>query len=150
MNDKPQTITLKEGKNNITFKNNPKKGNIKIIKKDEFDNSILIAGAKFDLYEDTDRDGKITDKDKFLETIETSKDGTAVSKKYRIDRQYLGIESYVPENYVLDKTVFSFNLEWNKTIEKVRFNKPKTIQIKIIKQDEEDKTPIKNVVFEIY
>ena len=150
LNEEPRKIVLEEGKVNVIFENNPKKGNIKIIKLDEYNNEIAIQGARFDLYEDTDRDGKITDADKFLETIETDENGVATSKKYRIDRQYLGVESYVPENYILDKTPFDFKLEWNKTIEKVIENKPKTIQIRIIKQDEEDKTPIKDVTFEIY
>lgn len=135
----PRKIVLEEGKINIIFENNPKKGNIKIIKIDEFDNSIAIEGAKFDIYEDTNRNGKIDSEDKFLETITTSKDGTATSEKYRIDRQYIGVEVYVPDNYVLDNTPFSFILEWNKTIEKTIENRPKTIQVKVIKTDSKDK-----------
>ena len=147
----PRKIVLEEGKINIIFENNPKKGNIKIIKIDEFDNSIAIEGAKFDIYEDTNRNGKIDSEDKFLETITTSKDGTATSEKYRIDRQYIGVEVYVPDNYVLDNTPFSFILEWNKTIEKTIENRPKTIQVKVIKTDSKDKTiKIPGVEFKIY
>lgn len=147
----PRKIILEEGKTNIIFENIPKKGNIKIIKVDEFDKSVAIEGAKFDIYEDTNRNGKIDSEDKFLETITTSKDGTATSEKYRIDRQYLGVEVYVPDNYVLDNTPFSFILEWNKTIEKIIENRPKTIQVKVIKTDSKDKTiKIPGVEFKIY
>ncbi len=151
LNDEPKKIILEEGKISIIFENIPKKGNLQIIKVDEYNNSIAIEGAKFDLYEDTNRNGKIDSEDKFLETITTNAEGIAISQEYRIDRAYLGIETYVSDAYFLDTTVFSFSLEWNKTIERIIQNKPKTMQIKVIKTDSKDKTiKIPNVEFKIY
>lgn len=151
LNDEIKTIKLEENQiKDIIFDNELKKGQLKITKVDEYNNKVGIKGVKFDLYEDTDLDGKITKKDRYLETMETNIDGVAISKEYRIDRKYLVMETYVPDTYILNPVEIKFELKWNETVEKIVENCPKTIQVKIIKKIKETETPIKDISFDIY
>ncbi|MBO5348519.1 MAG: hypothetical protein J6A89_01675 [Clostridia bacterium] len=153
LDNTPKTVVLKENQiTTIIFENEAKKGKGKIIKTDEYDNTKVIAGAVFEVYEDVNKNGTIEKGiDKLVDTLTTGKDGTAISKDLRIDRNYLYIEIKAPEGYILDNTVRIFELEYNKTIDHNIVNRPKTIQIEVIKTDSEDKTiKVPNVEFTIY
>lgn len=149
----PKTVELKENQiTTITFENEVKKGKGKIVKTDEYDNTKAIEGAVFEVYEDVNNNGKIEKSiDKLVDTLTTGKDGTATSKDLRIDRNYLYIEIKTPYEYILDPTVRAFKLEYNKTTNHNIVNRPKTIQIEVIKIDSEDKTiRVPDVEFTIY
>ena len=60
---------------NVTVENELKKGRVRIIKVDEENNEIKLAGVKFE----------VLDQDKnVLETITTNEKGEAVTKRYPI------------------------------------------------------------------
>lgn len=149
----PKIIELKENQiTTIVFENKAKKGNGKIIKTDEYNNTKSIEGAVFEVYEDVNNNGKIEKSiDKLVDTLTTGKDGTATSKDLRVDRNYLYIEIKTPDSYILDTTVRAFKVEYNKIINHNVVNRPKTIQIEVIKTDSEDKTiKVPDVEFTIY
>lgn len=153
LDETPKTVELKENQiTTITFENEVKKGKGKIIKTDEYDNTKAIEGALFEVYEDVNNNGKIEKSiDKLVDRLTTGKDGTATSKDLRIDRNYLYIEIKTPNEYILDSTVRAFKLEYNKTTNHNIVNRPKTIQIEVIKIDSEDKTiRVPDVEFTIY
>lgn len=153
LDETPKTVELKENQiTTITFENEVKKGKGKIIKTDEYDNTKAIEGALFEVYEDVNNNGKIEKSiDKLVDRLTTGKDGTATSKDLRIDRNYLYIEIKTPNEYILDSTVRAFKLEYNKTTNHNIVNRPKTIQIEVIKINSEDKTiRVPDVEFTIY
>ena len=96
LNETPQTVTLTENEiTNITFENELRKGQIKVIKVDKDNNEIKLKDVEFNIY---DEDSNLVD------TIITDERGEAISKKLRIDKQYKIVESKTLSNYVLNDT----------------------------------------------
>ena len=130
-----------ETKNQVVRKdivNEKVKGQLIINKVDN--NNEVIEGAKFEIY---DANGVVID------TITTNAQGVATSK-YLGKGSYSYKEIYVPDGYILDSTVKTFNIETNNQVvtEKV-VNFVASGSLKINKVDEYSK-PLANVKFEIY
>ena len=150
LNKEVKTIELKEEQIlNITFENELKKGQVKVIKVDKDNNEIRLAGVKFNI---EDEDGNLVD------TIVTNEKGEATSKRLRIDKKYKVYEVETLTNYVLSDEVQTITLEQDK-IKDITFENEKIKgYIQITKTSGEynqysklDKgSPLANVIFEVY
>ena len=150
LTEEPQTIKLEANEIvNIVFKNEKKKGQVKVIKIDEDNNEIRLEGVKFNVL---DESGNIVD------TITTDKNGEAISKKLPIDQTYTVQETKTLENYVLTEEPQTVVLKQDQ-ITNLTFTNEKIkgkIEITKISADdnkltgEEKGTKLDGAVFEIY
>ena len=150
LNDKPQTITLEEEQiKNLTFENELKKGQIRIIKVDMDNNEVKLQGVKFNVY---DEDKNLVD------TLVTDESGEAVSKRLRIDKNYTVQETETLENYVLNDKPQTITLEQDQIKNMTFENELIKGYIRIIKESKEDNkyngdkagTKLANAEFEVY
>ena len=150
LNDKPQTITLEEEQiKNLTFENELKKGQIRIIKVDMDNNEVKLQGVKFNVY---DEDKNLVD------TLVTDENGEAVSKRLRIDKEYTVQETETLENYVLNDKPQTITLEQDQIKNMTFENELIKGYIRIIKESKEDNkyngdkagTKLANAEFEVY
>ena len=150
LNDKPQTITLEEEQiKNLTFENELKKGQIRIIKVDMDNNEVKLQGVKFNVY---DEDKNLVD------TLITDENGEAVSKRLRIDKEYTVQETETLENYVLNDKPQTITLEQDQIKNMTFENELIKGYIRIIKESKEDNkyngdkagTKLANAEFEVY
>ena len=135
LNDKPQTIVLKENEiENVVFENEPIKGKVEITKVDKKDHSKVLKGAKFGLY---------NAKGELLETLVTDKDGKALSKElYKSEGPYYLKELETGSvYYLLNEDTFEFEIINNgETIPIIIENEPTDIEVDV---DKEGSTEIK-------
>ena len=95
LQEEPQTIKLEENQiHNVTFTNEKKKGQIKVIKIDLDNREVKLEGVEFKVY---DEQGNVVD------TLITDSNGEAISKELPIDQTYTVQESRTLENYVLQE-----------------------------------------------
>ena len=143
LNETPQTITLEADKiKNLTFENELKKGQIRIIKVDMDNNEVKLQGVKFNVY---DEDKKLVD------TLVTDEKGEAVSKRLRIDKKYTVQETETLKNYVLNETPQTITLEQDQIKDLTFVNELKKGQIRIIKVDmDNNEVKLKGVKFNVY
>ena len=150
LNDKPQTITLEQDQiKNLTFENELKKGQIRIIKVDMDNNEVKLQGVKFNVY---DEDKNLVD------TLITDENGEAVSKRLRIDKEYTVQETETLENYVLNDKPQTITLEQDQIKNMTFENELIKGYIRIIKESKEDNkyngdkagTKLANAEFEVY
>ena len=96
----------------IEFVNYFIKGNIELTKvdKDYPDNKLI--GAEFEVYADTNGDGKLDNGDKLLGTM-TELDGGVYQMKELRYGKYLVREKTAPTGFVLDENVYSVSIEEN-------------------------------------
>lgn len=126
------------------IENELKKGQVKIVKVDKDNNQIKLKGVKFEVL---DKEGRI------LENIVTNENGEAYTKEYAIrDFETLTIrEIETLENYKLDDTIYTTELQANKVTTIEITNEVKKGQIKVIKVDKDNnQIKLKCVKFEIY
>ena len=126
------------------IENELKKGQVKIVKVDKDNNQIKLKGVKFEVL---DKEGRI------LENIVTNENGEAYTKEYAIrDFETLTIrEIETLENYKLDDTIYTTELQANKVTTIEITNEVKKGQIKVIKVDKDNnQIKLKGVKFEIY
>lgn len=142
LNTEPQTIVLEEDQiKTLTFKNELKKGQIKVIKVDKDNNEVKLEGVEFKVY---DEDGN------FIETLITDKNGEAVSGKLRIDKQYTVQETKTLEKYVLNEEIKTVVLKEDQITTITFENELKKGQIEVYKVDSEDnEIKLKGVEFEV-
>ena len=143
LNGTPQTVTLQYNQiTNVTFTNEAKKGQIKVIKVDEDFNEIKLQGVEFKIY---DEDGKLVD------TIVTDKNGEATSKKLRIDKKYTVKESKTLSNYILNEEPQTVTLQYNQITNVTFENEHQKGDLKIYKVDKDNhKVTLGNVEFKLY
>ena len=152
LDTKEEKIEIKENQTTeITLENEPKKGQIKIIKVDSDNNEIKLKGVKFEVQ---DENGNI------LETIVTNENGEATTAKYELkDYQNLYLkEIETGGKYILNNNIEKIELEENKIKNVILKNKKIKGKIKIIKTSKDDNkitgdragSPLKNVKFAIY
>lgn len=135
----------------VTVENELKKGQIKIIKVDEENNEIKLENVKFVVM---DKDGKV------LEELITDKNGEAITQKYPIrDFSELKIQEVeTNEEYVLDDTMYTIELEENQIKDVVFENEKIKGQIEVIKVSANDNKLtgdkkgafLEGAVFEVY
>ena len=93
LTEEPQTVVLKEDQiTDLTFTNEKKKGQVKVIKVDEDNNEIKLEGVEFKIYDESGNE---------VGTLVTDKNGEAVSERLPIDQTYTVQETKTLENYVL-------------------------------------------------
>lgn len=130
LNDEVKTITLKENQiENITFQNEKKKGQIRVIKVDLDNNEIVLNGVKFDVK---------NDKGEIVDTIVTNKDGIATTKRLPIDSSYTVIEKETKKEYKLTKETQTVTLKQDEIKNIVFKNELKKGQLRVIKVDLDD------------
>ena len=145
-----QTITLEQDEiKDITFENEKKKGQIRVIKVDMDDNEVLLEGVTFDVL---DEKGQVVD------TIKTDSKGEATTKRLPIDQKYTVLEKSTLQNYVLTEETQTVTLEQDK-IKDITFENEKIKgYIEITKISEDDNkyngvaagTPLEGAIFDIY
>ena len=150
LNDTPQTITLEADQiKTVTFTNELKKGQVKVIKVDLDNKEVKLKGVEFKVY---DQDNKLVD------TITTDENGEAVSKRLRIDKEYHVVESKTLQNYVLNDTPQKVTLKQDQITDLTFENELIRGYIKIVKASKEDNkyngdtkgTRLANAKFEVY
>ena len=150
LNETPQTVTLTEDQiKDITFENELKKGQIKVIKVDKDNNEVKLEGVEFKVY---DEDNNLVD------TLITDENGEATSKRLRIDKKYTIVESKTLSNYVLNETPQTVTLTEDQITDITFENELIKGYIKIIKTSKEDNqyngdtkgTRLANAKFEVY
>lgn len=139
----PQTVTLKENKVlNVTFKNEKKKGQIKVIKVDADNNEIKLPDIEFKVY---DESGKVVD------TLITDRNGEALSQKMPIDQKYRVKETKTGKWYVLDEKQQTAILKQDEITNLIFQNEKKKGQIRVIKVDEDNnEIKLPDVEFKVY
>lgn len=150
LNDTPQTITLEADQiKTVTFTNELKKGQVKVIKVDLDNKEVKLKGVEFKVY---DQDNNLVD------TITTDENGEAVSKRLRIDKEYHVVESKTLQNYVLNDTPQKVTLKQDQITDLTFENELIRGYIKIVKASKEDNkyngdtkgTKLANAKFEVY
>ena len=143
LNPEPQTANIKEDKiTDITFINEKKKGQVKVIKEDLDNKEIKIPNVEFEVY---DEKGNVVD------TLITNEKGEAVSKKLPIDQKYKIKETKTDKWYKLNTEPQTFNLKEDEITDITFTNEKKKGQIKVIKEDLNDsKIKLKDVEFKVY
>ena len=143
LNDTPQTVTLTQDQiTDITFTNELKKGQVKVIKVDKDNNEVKLKGVEFKVY---DEDNNLVD------TLITDENGEATSKRLRIDKKYTVQESKTLENYVLNDTPQTVTLTQDQITDITFTNELKKGQVKVIKVDKDNnEVKLKGVEFKVY
>lgn len=94
LNKTPQVVKLEENQiKNITFENEKKKGQIKVIKVDEDNNEVKLAGVKFEIY---------NKENKLVSTLVTDENGEAVTDRLVCDDEYTIKEVETQKYYLLN------------------------------------------------
>ena len=88
------------------------KGNIELTKVDKDYPDNKLTGAEFEVYADTNGDGKLDSGDKLLGTMTELDDGVYQMKELRYGK-YLVREKTAPTGFVLDENVYSVSIEEN-------------------------------------
>ena len=96
----------------IEFVNYFIKGNIELTKVDKDYPDNKLTGAEFEVYSDTNGDGKLDNGDKLLGTM-TELDGGVYQMKELRYGKYLVREKTAPTGFVLDENVYSVSIEEN-------------------------------------
>ena len=142
LNNEIKEVVLEEDKiKDLTFENEKKKGQIRIIKVDKDNNQIKLEGVEFNV---------LNDKNEVVQKITTDKEGIAVSSKLPIDQNYSIEETKTKENYVLSEEIKTITLKQNQISDIVFENEKKKGQIRIIKVDKDNnKIKLEGVEFNI-
>ena len=136
---KEVNITVEADKyKDISVTNKIKTAQIKVIKIDVDYNEFKLENVEFNIYEDTNKNGKIDDGEKIVDTIKTNSEGVAITKELPIDIEYIALESKTKSDYHLNTTIqkVTFTPADYKKITTLTFtNKKKEGQIHLTKVD---------------
>ena len=150
LNETLQTVILAQDQiTDITFTNELKKGQVKVIKVDKENNEVKLQGVEFKVY---DEDNNIVD------TLITDENGEATSKRLRIDKKYTVQESKTLENYVLNETPQTITLTQDQITDLTFENELIKGYIRVTKVSKEENkyngdkkgTRLENAKFEVY
>ena len=150
LNETTQTVVLEaEQIKTVTFTNELKKGQIKVIKVDQDNNEVKLKGVEFKVY---DEDKNLVD------TLITDENGEATSKRLRIDKKYTVQESKTLENYVLNEIPQTVTLTQDQITNLTFENELIKGYIRVIKVSKEDNkyngdvkgSRLENAKFEVY
>lgn len=130
LSEETKKVELQENQiTSVTFENELKKGQVKVIKVDKYNNEIKLEGVKFNVL---DEDNNVVD------TLITNEDGEATSKKLRIDKQYKLQEVETLEIYDLTEETKTVELKENQITGVTFENELKKAKINIIKVDKDN------------
>lgn len=140
LNTEPQKIDVIWNETvTLTFKNEHKKGNLKILKIDKDDNELTLGGIEFDLvYPNGKTYHLVTDADGIIE-LNYINIGKPVLIETRTKKEYRPIA---------DRTV---EIKWNETTDLTIENEKYKAQIEVYKTDAEDKEwKLSGIEFDIF
>ncbi len=146
VNVEPIEFTIEKGQQTLlplTFKNSLTKGKVKLIKEDDVESSIALAGAVFTLQ---DANGTEIAKD-----LKTDEHGVLVIPDLA-PGDYQFIETAAPEHYKLDQTPIKFTIERSQTkhVFVTATNSLTKGSVELIKVDDvEENTTLEGAVFKI-
>ena len=150
LTEEPQTVILEEDQiTDLTFTNEKKKGQIKVIKIDEDNNEVRLEGVEFKIYDESGNE---------VGTLVTDKNGEAVSERLPIDQTYTVQETKTLENYVLTEEPQTVVLEQDQITDLTFENEKIKGKIEITKISADDNeltgekkgTKLDGAAFEIY
>ena len=128
LDNKVHEVTVSKDKTTtFTATNKFKRGNLKIAKEDEDGNRVPNTSFK------VSSKSNMSDP---VGTYTTQEDGTVTVDGLKIGTYYVQ-ETAVPDHLVLDDSIHSVNVEYNKTASFTAINKFKTTDLLITKQDED-------------
>ena len=150
LTEEPQTVILEEDQiTDLTFTNEKKKGQIKVIKIDEDNNEVRLEGVEFTIYDESGNE---------VGTLITDENGEAISERLPIDQEYTVQEKKTLENYVLTEEPQTVILEQDQITDLTFTNEKIKGKIEITKISADDNeltgekkgTKLDGAVFEIY
>ena len=143
LSDKVEKVTLKQDQiTSITFENEKKKGQIKVVKIDQDNKEVKLEGVTFEV---------LDSKGSVVQEITTDKNGEATTKRLPIDQEYQVREKSTQKTYILSNKVEKVTLKQDE-IKTITFeNEKKKGSLKIFKVDKDNnKIAIGNVEFDLY
>lgn len=142
LTDETKTVTLKQDEiKNITFQNEKRKGQLKVIKVDKDNNEVLLEGVVFDI---------LDEQNNIVDTIKTDSNGEAVTKLLPIDQKYTVIEKSTLKEYVLTEETQTVELKENE-ITSIKFENEKIKgYVEITKIDSKTNEILEGATFGIY
>ena len=143
LSDEVKTVILQEDEiKNLTFENEKKKGQLKIVKVDKDFNEIVLEGVTFEIL---DEKGNVVD------TITTDSKGEAVSIRLPIDTKYTVKETKTKSDYRKLKETFTVELKQDTIVTRQVENEKKKGSLKLLKIDKDNnKITLGNVEFDLY
>lgn len=125
--DEVKTIQLEENQiTNIVFENKKIRGKVEITKVDSKDENKKIEGATFGLYDENNN---------LIETLETSKEGIALSQYLYKGKYYLKEQDTGSPYYLLNEDTFEFEIKEDEKIIPVTIkNEPTDIKVTVEKE----------------
>ena len=150
LTEEPQTVILEEDQiTDLTFTNEKKKGQIKVIKIDEDNNEVRLEGVEFTIYDESGNE---------VGTLITDENGEAISERLPIDQEYTVQEKKTLENYVLTEEPQTVILEQDQITDLTFTNEKIKGKIEITKISADDNeltgekkgTKLDGAAFEIY
>lgn len=142
LNNEPQTVTLEQDKiTDITFTNEKKKGQVKIIKVDKDNKETKLEGVTFEI---------LNSKGNVVDTIITNTQGEATTKKLPIDETYTAREKETKQEYVLSEETQTITLEQDKIKDLTFENEKIKGYLEITKIDSKTKETLQGAKFGIY
>lgn len=126
LNDKPITVELTANETTaVTIENERIKGKVEITKVDSKDNSKVLEGAKFGLYDENDN---------LIETLVTDENGKAISQELYKGKYYLKELETGSVYYLLNEDTFEFEIVNNgETVPVTIDNEPVDITVDVDK-----------------
>jgi len=142
LSEETQKVTLKQEEiTSLTFENEKKKGQVRVIKVDLDNNEVLLEGVTFDI---------LDEENAVVDTIVTDKNGEAISTLLPIDQKYIVVEKETLKNYVLTEETKTIELKQNEITSVTFENEKKKGQIEVIKVDlDNNEVLLEGVTFEI-
>ena len=142
LSNENKIVELKQNEiTNVTFQNEKKKGQIRVIKVDLDNNEVKLKDVEFEVL---DSNGKV------IEKLVTDANGEAVSSRLPIDSKYTLRETKTKNNYVLSNENKIVELKQNEITNVTFQNEKKKGQIRVIKVDlDNNEVKLKNVEFEV-
>lgn len=150
LNEEIKIVTLEQDKiTDITFTNELKKGQVRVIKVDLDNNEIKLKGVEFNI---------LDEKENIVDKLITDENGEAVSKRLPVNQEYTLQEIKTLENYVLNEATKIITLQPDE-ITNITFENEKIKgYIEITKVSEDDNqitcetkgTLLEGATFEIY
>lgn len=130
LTDKPQTITVEPNQiKDITFQNELRKAQIKVIKIDADNNEVKLSGVTFEVL---DIENNVVD------VITTDKNGEAITKRLPITSKYTLREKETLKEYVLSEETKTVELKENEITSITFENKKVRGYLEITKVDKKD------------
>lgn len=142
LNDTPQKVTLKQDEiTQMTFTNEKRKGQLKVIKVDLDDNEVLLEGVTFDI---------LDEQNNVVDTIVTNEKGEATTKRLPIDQKYTAVEKETRKEYVLTEETQTVELKENEITSITFTNEKIKGYVEVTKVDSKTKETLEGATFGIY